>query len=74
MNKKILSSEKLQKMWIDKSIEDYNSVWDIKCQQMVKDHRQEMKKFREGGLKNTWLGLNAGDAKICPSINIFVCS
>lgn len=42
-NNTVLCSEKLQRK-VGKSIEDYNSLQDIKCQRMLKDHRQEIKR------------------------------
>lgn len=42
-NKIVLCSEKLHRE-AGKSIEDYNSLQDIKCQRTLKDNRQEIKR------------------------------
>lgn len=39
----VLCSERLQRE-VGKSIEDYNSLQDIKYQRTLKDHRQEIKR------------------------------
>lgn len=49
-NKIVFSSETLHRE-VEKSIEDYSLLQDIKCQRMLKNQRQEMK--RRGRRKDT---------------------